>query len=177
MRKPGVLLIVLPLLVGCTTAGGYGAARPEPQPAPVPPSLDWNTALAGDVVEIELTDPTGYYRVERIALIGPAGQSHEAFELIRETIRRHRGAGGGRVGVGLGGGYGGRSGGAVSVGLSIPVTGPPRADMITHWQARVRLPDPDAYRRTAGQWRLEVLLTDPAGAASLAEIPAPGPMD
>ncbi len=177
MRKLGLLLFVLPLLAGCATSGGYGGSRPQPTSDAVRPNLVWHTVLAGDVIEVALTDPNAYYRVERIELVGPAGQTYTATTLTRETVREDAGPYGSGVGVGIGGYGGSRSGAAVGVGLSFPLGGAGRAPAVSRTKASFRVPDADAYRRTAARWTIKAYLTDPAGAPSLAKIPAPTPID
>ncbi len=173
MRKLGFLMFVLPLLAGCTPPGGDGGS----QPAEAAPQLevDWHTALVGDVIEVELTDSNGYYRVERVELVGPSGRTYEAHELMRQTVRESTAAYGGAVGVGVGGGHVGGVG--VGLGLSFPLTSPRRAPSATRTRARVRPPDPEDYRRTFEQWTIRFVLSDPSGATSYARIPAPGPRD
>ena len=167
MRKLGFLMFVLPLLAGCTPPGGGGGGQPD---------VDWYTALVGDVIEVELTDPNGYYRVERVELVGPSGRTYKAHELMRETVRDSTGAYGGAVGVGVGGGHVG-GGVGVGLGLSFPLTSPRRAPSATYTRARVRPPDPEEYRRTFERWTIGFVLSDPSGATSFARIPAPGPQD
>ncbi len=144
-----------------------------------PPGLDWRTTISGDVLGVELTDHEGYYRIERVALLGPNGETVGANELTRETVRRdadaydHRG-----VDVGIGA-HGGSRGGHVGLGFSFPLNGPRASPSpaITLTYARIRLPDAETYRRTAGRWQIEIFVTDPAGASSIARIPAPRPVD
>ena len=117
------LLSLFSLLAGCIGSGGYGASGPR-SPQSAPPGLDWRTTIAGDVLAVEITDGSGYYRIERVALVGPNGEAVGAIELTRETVRRnadgydHRG-----VDVGIGA-HGGSRGGHVGLGFSIPLNGP-----------------------------------------------------
>lgn len=178
MRKLGALLLVVPLLAGCATSGGYGGSRPGPTPGAVQPNLVWHAVLAGDVIEVELTDANAYYRVERIELVGPAGRTYTPSTLTRETVREDAGPYGSGVGVGVGGYGGSSSGAAVGVGLGFPLGSASQpAPTVTRTKASFRVPDADAYRRTAGRWTIKAHLTDPAGAPSLAKIPAPTPVD
>lgn len=162
MRKLGLLMFVL-LLAGCAQSGEDDAGQPD---------VDWRVALAGDEIVVDLTDPEGYYRVERVELVGPGGRTYKAHDVARETVRDRAGPyyGGSSVGVGIGGGHGG-----VGFGLSFPLGGARPAPVVTRTTARIRLPDPRAYRRTFERWTIEVVLTDPAGATSYASFPAPGP--
>ncbi len=164
MKSLSVLLIVL--LAGCASAPGYEDPRPAPS------SLDWHTALEDGVVVVEIKDSTGIYRVGRVELVGPGGRTYRARELTRETVSESAGFYGAGVGVG---GYG-TSGGDVGVELSFPLGGPHRAPALTRTEARIPLPDPPAYRRTSGRWTIRISLTDRAGVASVAQIPAPRPL-
>ncbi len=163
MKSLRVPLLVFPLLAGCASPPGYE------DPRPAPPSLDWRTALEDGVLVVEIKDPKGFYRVGRVELVGPAGRTYRARELTRETVLEDAGPYGAGVGVG---GYG-TSGGDVGVAFSFPLGGPHRAPALTLTEARIPLPDPPAYRRTSGRWTIRISLTDRAGVASVAQIPAP----
>ena len=177
MGRFAALISLFSLLAGCIGSGDYGASGPRSPQDAVPPGLDWHTAITGDVVTVELTDHQGYYRIERVALLGPNGETVGANELTRETVRRdadaydHRG-----VDVGIGA-HGGSRGGHVGLGFSFPLNGPSRSPAISLTYARIRIPDAEAYRRTAGRWKIEIFVTDPAGASGIARIPAPRPAD
>ncbi len=177
MARIAALMSLFWLLVGCVESADYGAFGPRSLQAAAQPGLDWRTTIAGDVLAVEITDHKGYYRIERVALLGPNGETVGANELTRETVRGnadaydHRG-----VDVGIGA-HGGSRGGHVGLGFSFPLNGPrPRpSPAITLTYARIRIPD--AYRRTAGRWQIEIFVTDPAGASSIARIPAPRPAE
>lgn len=177
MARLAALMSLLWLLAGCVDAADYGASDRRSPQGSAPPGLDWRTSIDGDVLAVELTDHKGYYRIERVALVGPNGETIGANELTRETVRGDAGdydpSG---VGVGIGA-HGGSRGGHVSLGFSFPLNGPrPRpSPAITLTYARIRIPDAEAYRRTAGRWQIEIFVTDPAGESSLAQIPAPTP--
>ena len=179
MGRIAALISLFSLLAGCIGSGDYGASGPRSPQGAARPGLDWRTTITGDVVTVELTDHKGYYRIERVALVGPNGETVGANELTRETVRRdadaytHRG-----VDVGIGA-YGGSRGGHVGLGFSFPLNGPrPRpSPAITLTEARIRIADAEAYRRTAGRWKIEIFVTDPAGGSSIARIPAPRPAD
>jgi hypothetical protein len=166
------------LLAGCVESGDYDAAGRR-SPLSAPPGLDWRTTISGDVLGVELTDHQGYYRIERVALLGPDGETVGANELTRQTVRGDADAydhSGVDVGIGA---HGGSRGGHVGLGFSFPLNGPrPRpSPAITRTEARIQIPDAEAYRATAGRWRIEIFVTDPAGASAIARIPAPRPAD
>jgi len=177
MAKIAALMSLFWLLAGCVGPGDYSASGPRSPQGAAQPGLDWRTTIAGDVLAVEITDHKGYYRIERVALLGPNGETVGANELTRETVRGdadaydHRG-----VDVGIGA-HGGSRGGHVGLGFSFPLNGPrpSPSPAITLTYARIRIPD--AYRRTAGRWQIEIFVTDPAGASSIARIPAPRPAE
>ena len=177
MARIAALMSLFWLLAGCVGPGDYGASGPRSPQGAAQPGLDWRTTIAGDVLAVEITDHKGYYCIERVALLGPNGETVGANELTRETVRGdgdaydHRG-----VDVGIGA-HGGSRGGHVGLGFSFPLNGPrpSPSPAITLTYARIRIPD--AYRRTAGRWQIEIFVTDPAGASSIARIPAPRPAE
>ncbi len=87
MRKFLIGMLLLPVLAGCAPSTTDGASQPISAPAAAQPEIDWRTSLVGDLIVVELTDPRGYYRVERVELVGPGGRSYPAHELSRETVR------------------------------------------------------------------------------------------
>ena len=123
---------------------------------------------------VSLTDAPGFYRVEQITLLGPAGQRIEAHELSRKS---YSGRGSYGPGVSAGGSIGsGGSRSGVGIGFSFPITSSRRSDRRgRETEAIVRLADRDRYLREVDRWRIRVDLTDPSGNPSTAEIPAPRP--
>lgn len=177
MARIAALLSLFSLLAGCIGSGDYGASGPRSPQGAAQPGLDWRTTIAGDVVTVEITDHQGYYRIERVALLGPDGETVGANELTRETVRAEADAYGHRgVDVGIGA-HGGSRGGHVGLGFGFPLNGPRPGPAITRTYARIRIADAEAYRRAAGRWQIEIFVTDPAGASSIARIPAPRPAD
>lgn len=174
MIKAGLLLLALPLLAGCALFDrGRMAEEPER------PGIVWRTELAGDVIEVELTDPNAHYRVERVELEAPDGDTYAASEITRETVR-NGGYGywpGGGVGVGVGGAFGSSGSSSVGIGLSFPLFGfgggTRRSPEAAHTTARIPLPADAAYQEGAGEWSINVYLVDDAGEESVARIPAP----
>ncbi len=165
------------LLAGCIGPGDTGASGSRSPQGAAQPGLDWRTTIAGDVLAVELTDHKGYYRIERVALVGPNGETVGANELTRQTVHRDADAyapGGVDVGIGA---HGGSRGGHVGLGFSFPLDGPRPSPAITLTYARILIPDAGAYRRAAGRWKIEIFVTYPAGVPSIARIPAPRPAD
>jgi hypothetical protein len=149
----------------------------KPLAEPAGPSLDWRTALEGDAVTVTITDATSHYRVEQIELLGPGGVRLPAGPLERQVERRYGYTTETPPGTFALGVFGGSSSGVgLGMGANKPLgihdsNAPPR----TTTRARIALPDPAAYRRDAGAWKLAVQLIDLQGADSLVEIPAPRP--
>ena len=159
------LCAALLLLAGCTQAGNQPAAR---VPAG-PPSLEWKTDIVGDTIVVSLADPDGFYRVEQVTLVGPAGQRIDASEITRRTYRES-GSVSPSVSTGIGISSGGSS--SVGIGFNFPiVAGRSARTPVNEIEARIRLPDPAGYR--GQQWRIVVALMDKDGISSSAEIPAP----
>jgi hypothetical protein len=152
---------------------------------PSGPPLDWRTNLSGDTVTVELRDANGYYRVERVDLVGPNGVTLTASEIDRETNRNSGDTGGyygGGPSVGLGvGSWGGsgHSGTSVGLGLGFPLGGggsyEPPPPVITFTRARIRLPDEAYYRQTAANWVVRISTTDRNNQPNTAVFPAPKP--
>ncbi|MHA1571054.1 MAG: hypothetical protein ACTSWM_04485 [Alphaproteobacteria bacterium] len=143
-------------------------APPQEPAAAVRPNLEWNTTLKGDVVEIVLTDPRSFYRVEQMELLGPDGRIYRATDITRLVTKDDGRSGGTRVGIGAG------SGGRVStgIGFSFPI-GNRSSYNRTKTETRIPLRNPDFYRATASQWTIRVTLIDQAGQQSTADFPAP----
>lgn len=123
MRKLGIAMFLLPVLAGCAASSTDGPSRPGPVPGAARPDVEWHAARVGDEIVVELIDRRGYYRVERVELVGPAGRTIRAHDLARETVRDSaRGYSGG--GGAVGGGYGSGGHGGLGLGFSIPLTVP-----------------------------------------------------
>ena len=128
--------------------------------------LQWRTSLHGDEIRVAIFDRTGEYRIDSVALVGPAGQVMPARELTREN----QSTGGGRPGVDVFGGGGSRGMGGIGMGIDLPVgSGSPSLERRT---AAV-IPLPPGYRESAAQWHLEIQMIKPDGGPYRASIPAP----
>jgi hypothetical protein len=154
------------------------AAQAPAQPGP---PIAWTGGLDGNMLQIEIIDRYGHYRVDRISLVSPQGQEYVAPQLTYLGPRYSGGSGGGlsNVGIGVGGWGGSSSGTSVGLGLGFPLGGssPPR-DVDANAPrtvARIPLPDPQGYRTNPMGWTVRVRLLDSAGAASIAQFPAPLP--
>lgn len=159
------------------------SAPPVARPAPAQPgpAISWRGGLDGDVVQIEIIDRFGYYRVDRVALVSPQGQEYAARELTYFAPSYSRPGASSNVGVGVSSWGGSSSGTHVGLGLGFPLGGwssssssdPDRNAPRT--VARIVLPDPRAYRSNPQGWTVRARLLDSFGAASVAQFPAPLP--
>jgi hypothetical protein len=131
--------------------------------------LQWRTSIRGNEVRAVLFDRTGGYQIQRVSLVGPDGQTVPA----REMTRENQGGSGSGVGFGIGGSYGSRSGGALGAGMGVPFDSEMAPPLERRTVAIIPLPDPELFRRTAAQWRIEVDMITPKGVAHHATIPAP----
>ena len=168
-------------------AAAASASQATPTPAQAPmsarpgPDVRWRSGIEGDVVTIDIIDRFGYYRVDRVALVSPDGQEIPAQDLTRYAARYDSSVGASNVGIGFGSWGGSSSGVGVGFGLGFPLGGSSSSASsdpdrnAPHTVARVALSDPDRYRRTARDWTVRVRLIDSAGAASVAQFPAPLP--
>ncbi|MFN4089949.1 MAG: hypothetical protein ACK4QW_13040 [Alphaproteobacteria bacterium] len=180
MTRAGVLGAFLFLAAcGGTDRGPATAAAPE---AALPdPDLQWSTAYNDGVIRVTLEDPAGYYRVDRVDLVDPAGARRPAAEITRETFVSSDPYYGGRVrpSVGVGGGYSSRGGfgTGVGIGISVPLGGGSRTTEPPPVRTVALLPVGDAarYHRTSALWELEATLLTPQGDARYARLPAPAP--
>jgi len=167
------------LLGGCAADGrGGDTVTPTAAAGAAGPAVDWRTRLADDTVHVAITDPQRHWRIDRVALVAPGGAVVPAQEMTRETVRDNDpyGYGYGGSSVGIGGGWGSRGGGGVGIGIGVPLFGSAAAAApATRVLARIRLPDPAAYRGSAAGWKIRIDLSDAYGQASHAEIPAPVP--
>lgn len=149
------------------------AACAQPTGPASKPSIDWRTEVRGDDLVVSLADRRGYYRVEQVALVSPSGRRYPAFELTREVVRADDGYYPYLPGVGLGGGFGSGGSSSLGVGVSVPLGdyayGPPDRGAWT----QARIPLPPEPRAIGPDWKVVVELSDPSGAAQVAELPAP----
>lgn len=154
-----------------------GKPPPGQSEEPAGPSLAWHTALEGDAVVVELVDATSHYRVEKVELLGPAGERIAADQLTRQVEHRYGYSTDyppGPFSIGVAGGS--SSGVGLAIGANVPLgihdsNALPR----TTTRARIALSDPGAYRANAQAWKISAQLIDSKGDTSFIEIPAPMP--
>jgi len=171
-------------------ASGPPAAAPAPRasaqpvspsaPAQPGPPINWRGGLDGNVLQIEILDRFGHYRVDRVSLISPQGQEYVSRDLTYFAPSYGRPGASSNVGVGVSSWGGSSSGTSVGVGLGFPLGGfsSSREDpdlYAPRTVARIPLPDPDGYRINPGGWTVRVRLIDAIGEASVAQFPAPLP--
>jgi hypothetical protein len=158
MARLTTLLLIL-VLTACA-----GGATGDPNR-----DLQWRTSIRGNEVRAVVFDRTGGYQIQRVSLVGPDGQILPA----REMTRENQGGSGSGVGFGVAGGYGSRSGASLGMGMGVPFDSDMAPPLERRTVAIIALPDPELYRRTAAQWRIEVDMITPKGVAYHATIPAP----
>jgi hypothetical protein len=131
--------------------------------------LQWRTSIRGNEVHAIAFDRTGAYVIQRVSLVGPEGQIIPAREMTRES----QGGSGSGVTFGVGGVYGSRGGGGVGLGTSVPLDTDTAPLLERRTVAIIPLADPERYRSTASQWRIEVDMVAPGGMVRQATVPAP----
>jgi len=120
-------------------------------------------------VDVFLDDIPPGRRITAVVLIDPAGRSHAAE--IMTPITRERARGGGlrpTIGIGVTGGT--SSGIKPSISLGLHATGG-TVDHSRALRARVPIPDPAAFLRTAARWRIGVDFIDVTGEARHLSFP------
>ncbi len=93
-----ILSAFLMVLVGCAQVDGTNG----PASNTATPSLDWTTSIDDDTIRVSLVDSRGAYRVDKVTLVGPGGQSIDAFELTRVSHGGNSAGPGASTGVGVG---------------------------------------------------------------------------
>ncbi|MDX1710279.1 MAG: hypothetical protein R3316_03990 [Rhodovibrionaceae bacterium] len=175
MVTPWRVLTAAPLLALALV----GCAKSEP-PAP---AAAWQieATLVGEqreTVEVSIFGLEPAESVESIRLVGPAGESARPVE----TLEHKRITGGDtlaqpRISVGVLGGSSGhvRSG----VGIAVPVftkrdsgRGVEEGKEVV---ARIPIPDPESYQRSAAGWRIEIIVGNALGERQVRTLPAPRP--
>jgi hypothetical protein len=167
MRNAVIACLALVALAACASDRERAAAE-----APKPDYLASFAPEAGDLLLVEVRDEDP---VRAARLVAPDGAAIEAHAI--DTERRSRGGGGGgfypSVGVGVGGGSGGVSTG---VGIGFPIFGGGGGSRRTEYEsvARIRIPDPAAYRANWQKYEIRATLGEGAEEHEVV-IPAPEP--
>ena len=169
-----ILSAFLMVLVGCAQVDGTSG----PASNTATPSLDWTTSIDDDTIRVSLVDSRGAYRVDKVTLVGPGGQSIDAFELTRVSHGGNSAGPGVSTGVGVGVGVGSsgtRSSVGIGVGIPLGSSGGSGNRRVNQTEALIRVPNPEVYRRTAEDWMIRVALIDTRGGKLSAAFPAPIP--
>ena len=154
-----ILSAFLMVLVGCAQVNGTNGLASNT----ATPSLDWTTSIDDDTIRVSLVDSRGAYRVDKVTLVGPGGQSIDAFELTRVSHGGNSAGPGVSTGVGVGVGVGSsgtRSSVGIGVGIPLGSSGGSRNPRVNQTEALIRVPNPEVYRRTAEDWMIRVALID-----------------
>ena len=180
MNRIAALVSLACVVAGC--AGGdpspsrVASGVRQPVAAEAPP-LEWSSSFRGGSVEIVLSDPRNFYRIQQVRLVDPAGNGYPAPELTRTVVRDRAAEWSGRPSLGIGGAAGSHWS-SFGIGLTIPLGQTSRREEAASYTATaawIPVPDPDYYSRTAQSWTLELTLLDPSGGERFARIPAPVP--
>lgn len=178
-KKFLALAAVAVVTAGLGALGGCAAGPPPPArpPAGLMAAHALPDAPDGREVTVTLEDVPPGRRVEAVWLIDPHGTRYPATAL--ETLEGERGrrpAGAGRSGLGIGVGVSGGSSTGVhpSLNLSFGVQGAGVARASRRVLAHVPIPDPAAYVREAGRWRIEVVVRELTGERRTLRFPTGG---
>lgn len=120
-------------------------------------------------VEAEAAHRSRFHRLERIALVDPAGAEHAAID-VRADVVRTVGPGAPVGAVGIGG-----SSGAVGIGIGFPIFVENAYGNVYRMRATFRVPDARAYRRDPGAWRIRLHFARRTQPPVVVDRPAPLP--
>ena len=123
-------------------------------------------------LEAEAVHRSRFHRLERMALVDPAGAEHAAIDVRADVVRTvGPGVPVGSVGVGT------VSGGATSVGVGVgfPLFVDDAYGTVFRMRATFRVPDARAYRRDPGAWRIRLHFARRTAPPVVVDRPAPLP--
>ena len=122
-------------------------------------------------LEAEAVHRSRFHRLERIVLVDPGGAEHAAMEVRADVVRT---VGPGGIGsVGVGGFSGGRT--SVGIGVGFPIVVGDSYGNVYRVRATFRVPDPRAYRRDPGAWRIRLHFARRTQPPVVVDRPAPLP--
>ncbi len=152
-----------------------GCASPPPPGEGGIPYLVTTARVIGPealYVEAEAAHRSRFHRLERIALVDPAGAEHAAIDVRAEAVRT-AGPGSPVGSVGVGAVTGGPT--AVGVGIGFPLFVEDSYGSVFRMRATFRVPDPRGYRRDPGAWRIRLHFARRAAPPVVVDRPAPLP--
>jgi hypothetical protein len=123
-------------------------------------------------VEAEAAHRSRFHRLERIALVDPAGAEHTAMDVRADAVRSV-GPGYPVGSVGVGAITGGST--AIGIGVGFPIFVDDAYGNVYRMRATFRVPDPRAYRRDPGAWRLRLHFARRTQPPVIVDRPAPLP--
>jgi hypothetical protein len=126
------------------------------------------------IVEVVVTHIPPGTAVERIALIGPAGQTIVARDMTLVKVERGPAVVPGYE-VGASGGSSSGVDSYLGLGLSFNIFEDDPAVDGDRYTVRIPLPDPEAYHGESDRWQVEVRSRNAAGTPQVLTIPAPRP--
>jgi hypothetical protein len=167
MRNAVIACLALVALAACASDRERAAEADKPA---------YSASFAPEAADLLLVEVRDEDPVRTARLVGPDGAAIEAHAI--DTERRSSGGGGGgfypSVGVGVGGGSGG-GGVSTGVGIGFPIFGGGGSAREEFQSvARIRLPDPAAYRANWQNYEIRATLGEGADEHEVV-IPAPEP--
>lgn len=103
-------------------------------------------------VEAEAVHRSRFHRLERIVLVDPRGAEHAAIDVRADAVRTSGPGAVSSIGVGA---ISGRHT-AVGLGVGFPIFVDDAYGNVYRMRATFRVPDPRAYRRDPGAWRIRL---------------------
>jgi hypothetical protein len=165
MKAPAGLAASLPALGAC-------AAPPPPGEGGIPYLVTAARVIGPEAlyVEAEAVHRSRFHRMERIVLVDPAGAEHAAIDVRADVVRTAApGYPVGAIGIG------GFTGGSVGIGVGIPIFAENVYGNVYRMRATFRVPDPRAYRRDPGAWRIRLHFARRTQPPVTVDRPAPLP--
>jgi hypothetical protein len=165
MNAPAGLAASLLVLGAC-------AAPPPPGEGGIPYLVTAARGIGPEAlyVEAEAGHRSRFHRLERIVLVDPAGAEHAAIDVRADVVRTAApGYPVGAIGIG------GFTGGSVGIGVGIPIFAENVYGNVYRMRATFRVPDPRAYRRDPGAWRIRLHFARRTQPPVTVDRPAPLP--
>ena len=163
-------------VIACLALAAVAACASDRERAAEAAKPDYVASFAPEASDLLLVEVRDDDPVRAARLVAPDGSAQEAHAI--DTSRTSRGGGGGgfypSVGVGVGGGS--NSGVSTGVGIGFPIFGGGGGRTRTEYEsvARIRIPDPAAYRANWQKYEVRLTLGE-GGAQHEVVVPAPEP--
>jgi hypothetical protein len=167
MKGRGLAAALLVSLAAC-------ASPPPPGEGGIPYLVTSARVIGPEAlyVEAEAAHRSRFHRLERIVLVDPAGAEHGAID-VRTDVVRTAGPGYPVGAVGIGGFTGGST--SVGIGVGFPIFAEDSYGTVFRMRTTFRVPDPRAYRRDPGAWRIRLHFARRTQPPVVVDRPAPLP--